>query len=162
MGIVIKKWFFAFILPLLILLLCGFSPAPAPPPVPQDTYQVQRVIDGDTILLTNGDRVRYIGIDTPETKHPQKPVQVFGQEAYLANKKLVEGKQVKLEFDIQKRDKYGRLLAYVYTGNIFVNAWLIKNGFAAAATFPPNLKHQDLFRRLEKEAKTNNLGLWGN
>ena len=74
------------------------------------TAKVQRAIDGDTIELANGEKVRYIGIDTPETKHPEKGVEYYGQEAYLANKNLVEGKEVRLEFDVQERDKYGRLL----------------------------------------------------
>ena len=74
------------------------------------TAKVQRVIDGDTIELENGETVRYIGIDTPETKHPEKGIEYYGQEAYLANKNLVEGKTVRLEFDVKERDKYGRLL----------------------------------------------------
>ncbi len=93
----------------------------------QDWVKVKRVIDGDTLLLANGERVRLIGVDTPETKHPQKPVQRFGKEAYLFTKKMVEGKQVRLEYDWQRRDKYDRLLGYVYLSDgTFLNAEIIK------------------------------------
>lgn len=111
-------------------------------------------------MLSSGERIRYIGIDTPETKHPKKPVQYFGKEAYEANKGLVDGKTVRLELDVQKRDKYGRLLAYVYVGDVFVNAWLVENGYAKVSTYPPNVKHQKLFVKLQKEARKNNKGLW--
>ena len=121
---------------------------------------VKRVIDGDTIQLEDGSRVRYCGIDTPETKHPQKPVQYFGKEAYLFNKKLVEGKNVRLEFDVQQKDKYGRTLAYVYVGDTFVNAELVKQGYAQASTYPPNVKYADLFRKYEQEAREQGRGLW--
>jgi len=86
-------------------------------------YKVKRVIDGDTILLTNGERVLLIGVDTPETVHPNKPVEYFGKEASAFTKKMVEGKKVKLEFDWDRRDKYDRLLAYVYLlDGTFLNA----------------------------------------
>lgn len=126
----------------------------------ENIFKVVKVIDGDTILLENGEKVRYIGIDTPETKHPKKEVEYFGEEAYKINKKLVEGKKVKLEFDVQKRDRYGRLLAYVFVGEIFVNAYLLKNGYALVYTVPPNVKYQEKFLKLEKFARENKLGLW--
>ena len=126
-----------------------------------DTIRVARVVDGDTIKLSNGETVRYIGIDTPETKHPKKPVQYYGKEASEANKRLVDGKEVRLEFDVDKRDRYGRLLAYVYIDDIFVNAWLVKNGYAKVSTYPPNVKYQQLFLDLERKARENNRGLWG-
>lgn len=123
--------------------------------------KVQRVIDGDTILLENREKVRYIGIDTPETKHPLKGVEYFGQEAYEANKQLVEGKTVRLAFDVQQRDRYGRLLAYVYLEDgTFVNAWLVENGYAQVATYPPNVKYQKLFLELQRKAREENRGLW--
>ena len=78
------------------------------------TFTCIRVVDGDTIILSNGERVRLIGVDTPETKHPNKPVQYFGKEASAFTKRMVEGKEVTLEYGQQQRDKYGRLLAYVY------------------------------------------------
>ena len=124
--------------------------------------KVQRAIDEDTILLENGEKVRYIGIDTPETKPPVKGVEYFGKEAYEANKKLVEGKTVRLEFDVQQRDRYGRLLAYVYLEDgTFVNAWLVENGYAQVSTYPPNVKYQELFLELQRKAREQNKGLWG-
>ncbi|MDP2968258.1 MAG: thermonuclease family protein [Deltaproteobacteria bacterium] len=126
----------------------------------EDPAMVKRVIDGDTLLLTNGERVRLIGVDTPETKHPQKPVQRFGKEAYLFTKRMVEGKEVRLEFDWQRRDKYGRLLAYVYlTDGAFLNAEIIKQGYGFAYTKYP-FKYLDEFGGYEKEARENRRGLW--
>ncbi len=122
--------------------------------------RVARVIDGDTIVLENGERIRYIGIDTPETKHPSKPVEYYGKEATEANRKLVEDKTVRLEFDAQERDKYGRLLAYVYVDTIFVNAELVRQGYAKVSTYPPNVKYQDVFLELEHEAREKRRGLW--
>lgn len=124
-------------------------------------YVVVRVIDGDTIELSNGEKVRYIGINTPELHHPQKGVEYFAREAYEANRRMVEGKRVRLEFDVQKRDRYGRLLAYVYVGDIMVNEWLVANGYAQAATYPPNVKYADRFVKLEAEARRLKIGLWG-
>lgn len=126
------------------------------------SYEIKciKVIDGDTILLSSGEKLRYIGIDTPETKHPKEKVEYFGKEAYLINKELVEGKNVEIEFDVQKRDRYGRLLGYVYVGNIFVNAYLVENGYAHIYTFPPNVKYQELFLKLQREARENERGLW--
>lgn len=124
-------------------------------------YQVLRVIDGDTIEVGKLGKVRYIGIDTPETKHPSKAPEQFGREAFEANRGLVESKCVKLELDAGERDRYGRILAYVYVGEIFVNAWLIENGYAKAMTVPPNVKYADLFVKLEREAREDGRGLWG-
>lgn len=125
-------------------------------------HQVLRVIDGDTILISTGESVRYIGIDTPETVDPRKPVEYFGKEAAEYNRKLVEKKKVRLEFDVQERDKYNRLLAYVYLPDgTFVNAELVKQGYARVATYPPNVKYQDLFLKLEREAREKKIGLWG-
>ena len=121
---------------------------------------VKRVIDGDTLLLANGEKVRLIGVDNPETKHPKKPVQWFGKEAYLFTKRMVEGKQVRLEFDWQKRDKYSRLLAYVYLSDgIFLNAEIIKQGYGFAYTKYP-FKYLQEFRMYEKEARECGRGLW--
>jgi len=131
-------------------------------PQPSDTYRVARVVDGDTIVLANGERIRYIGIDTPETKHPNKPVQYFGKEASEANRGLVEGKIVRLEYDVQRTDRYGRTLAYVYLQDgTFVNAWLVENGYAHVSTYPPNVRYQDRFRELEQKAREAKTGLWG-
>ena len=151
----------AYILPILFLACflsgcIGSSPAETP-----KVYTVKRVIDGDTIELDNGVTVRYIGIDAPETKHPSKPVEYFGKEATEYNRKLVKGKKVKLVFDVQEKDKYGRLLAYVYLpDDTFVNAELVKGGYAKVATHPPNVKHQELFLKLQRDAQRENRGLW--
>ena len=124
------------------------------------TFYVKRVVDGDTIVLANNERVRYIGINTPETKHPKKPVEWMGKEASEFNRKLVEHKFASLEFDVEVRDKYGRLLAYVYVGDTFVNAELLKEGYAQVFTVPPNVKYVDFFLELQKYARDNKKGLW--
>lgn len=113
---------------------------------------VTRVIDGDTIELENGERVRYLGINTPESVDPRKPVECFGKEASLKNKELVLNKKVVLEKDISEIDKYGRLLRYVYVDGIFINLELIKQGYAQVAIYPPDVKYYDLFLEAEKEA----------
>ena len=146
------------------------STQPISNPNPEYSFNlVKRVIDGDTIELDNGIKIRYIGIDTPETKHPRKPVQYFGKEASEANKQLVLGKKVRLEYDVQKIDKYGRTLAYVYLpirdaqgkeDEIFVNAWLVENGFARVSTYPPDVKYQERFLELERKAREGKKGLW--
>ena len=119
-----------------------------------------RVIDGDTIVLSNGDKVRLIGVDTPETKHPQKPVEYYGKEATAFTKKMVGGKVVKLKYDVQRRDKYGRLLAYVYLmDGTFLNAEIIKQGYGHAYTRLP-FKYMEEFRQYEKEAREAKRGLW--
>lgn len=125
----------------------------------EETF-VNRVIDGDTIELSSGEKVRYIGIDTPETKDPRKPVQCFGEEAYLKNKELVEGKAVKMEKDISERDKYGRLLRYVFVDSLFINDYLVRQGFARVYTYPPDVKYQPQFLEAERQARENNRGLW--
>ncbi len=124
------------------------------------TAKVSRVVDGDTIELDNGQKVRYIGIDTPETVDPRKPVQCFGKEASKKNKELVEGKTVRLEKDVSDKDKYGRLLRYVYVGDLFVNLELVKQGFAHSYTYPPDVKYQEEILAAEQEAREASRGLW--
>jgi len=126
----------------------------------ENTYLVVKVIDGDTIEIEGGQRLRYIGIDTPETVDPRKPVQCFGKEASDKNKELVEGKRVKLEKDVSDTDKYDRLLRYVWVGNIFVNDYLVRQGYAYAYTYPPDVKYSGQFVQAQKEAEENNRGLW--
>ena len=112
----------------------------------QQLVQVDSVIDGDTFRLESGEKVRLMGIDAPETHHPRKPVEYFGKEATEFAKKMLEGKLVRLELDVQERDQYGRLLAYVYLeDSTFVNAELVKQGYAQVATYPPNVKYLELF-----------------
>lgn len=130
-------------------------------------FLVARAVDGDTIELENGEKVRYIGVDTPETKHPKKAVQCFGKEAHEKNKELVEGKYIRLERDVSEWDKYGRLLRYVYVVDtdsneeIFVNAELVSKGYAHASTLPPDVKFQEIFLDGKNYARENKLGLWG-
>ena len=121
---------------------------------------VVRVIDGDTIELENGQRVRYIGMDTPESVDQRKTVQCFSKEASNKNTELVLNKQVRLEKDISETDKYGRLLRYVYVGGIFVNDFLVREGYAHASSYPPDIKYRDQFRLAEQNAMEANIGLW--
>ncbi len=139
-----------------------------------DDILVSRVVDGDTVKLENGERVRLIGIDTPEMHESSKlfrdsrrsgtdtrTIQALGKRSYEFVRRLLEQKRVRLEFDAEKRDKYGRLLAYVYLKDgTFVNAEIIKQGYASLMTIPPNVKYSDLFRKLFKEAQGNKSGLW--
>jgi micrococcal nuclease len=119
-----------------------------------------RVIDGDTLELASGLKLRLIGVDTPETVHPQKPVEAFGKEASEFTRHMVEGKRVRLEYDWQRSDKYGRTLAYVYLEDgTFLNAELIRQGYGHAYTRFP-FKHLDDFRALEREARQQKRGLW--
>jgi micrococcal nuclease len=123
-------------------------------------YKVKRIIDGDTLLLINGERVRLTGVDTPETKHPQKRVQYFGKEAYLFTKRMMGERVVRFEFERQKRDKYGRLLAYAYLSDgTFLNAEIIRQGYGFAYTRFP-FKYIEEFRRYEREARERRKGLW--
>jgi micrococcal nuclease len=130
----------------------------------QDFYLCTRVVDGDTIIVRiNGkkERVRIIGVVTPETKHPKKPVQYFGKEASAFTERMVEGKKVRLEYDFQKRDKYKRILAYVYLEDgTFLNAEIVKQGYGFAYT-RFSFKYLEDFRGYEREAKENKRGLWG-
>lgn len=125
-----------------------------------EIYSVVRVIDGDTIKLEDGRTVRYIGIDTPETVSPSKPVQCFGKEASDKNRELVEGKKVRLVKDVSETDKYGRLLRYVFVGDLFVNDYLVREGYAHAVTFPPDIKFSDQFKNAQKDARERKIGLW--
>lgn len=125
---------------------------------------VTRVVDGDTIEARVGGRiedVRYIGVDTPETVKPDTPVQCFGPRASTFNHRLVERRRVRLVFGVERRDAYGRLLAYVHLGHVFVNASLVRKGLARSLTIPPNDRFAPLFRRLEKRAARAGKGLWG-
>jgi len=133
---------------------------PPPPPAKIPTAVGKRVIDGDTVELITGEKVRLIGVDTPETKDPRKPVQYFGQEATAFTQRLVEGKPVRLEYDQQPQDKYGRTLAYVYLEDgTFVNAEIITQGYGFAYTRFP-FRYLEEFRTLEREAREAKRGLW--
>lgn len=149
----------------------GYTPAKS-----SNTFRaakVARVIDGDTIVLDSGEKVRMILVDTPETKHTKKGVEFYGREASAFTKKALEGKTVYLQKDVSEVDRYGRLLRYVWTArpssndpsNAEVkdkcfNAALLLGGYAKLSTFPPDVKYVDLFRSLERQARNNNAGLW--
>lgn len=128
------------------------------------TYTVTRVVDGDTIKINYNSKeesVRLIGIDTPESVHPDASRNVFnGEIASNYTKTLLEGKDIELEFDTQKRDRYGRLLAYVYIDGTMVNRLLLKEGYAQVSTYPPNVKYVDEFTKIQKSARENSKGLW--
>ncbi len=129
--------------------------------VPQEEMvAVKRVIDGDTIELTDGRRLRYIGINAPELS-VQNGKTCFSREATAKNKILVEGKTIRMVNDISDIDKYERLLRYVWVGDIFVNEILIREGFAQVSTFPPDVLYKDVFLAAEKQARTEMMGLWG-
>jgi micrococcal nuclease len=129
--------------------------------------RVLRVVDGDTIQvrLDGGrvERVRYIGIDTPESVKPGTPVQCFAKRASHYNASLVAGRPVTLRLDAEQRDRYGRLLAYVYTSSptpTFVNRALVAKGYARTLTIPPNVSHAAEFARLARRAREDGMGLW--
>jgi micrococcal nuclease len=124
---------------------------------------VVRVVDGDTIHVRLGarlEKVRYIGVNTPEVHHPRKGEEPGGREATAVNRSLVGGQRVRLETDVQARDRYGRLLAYVWVGDTMVNAELVRRGYAQVMTVPPNVRHQELFLALQREAREADRGLW--
>jgi len=132
---------------------------------PAASGRVVRVVDGDTIRVRLGgteERVRYIGVDTPESVKPGTPVQCFGKAASSFNTRLVGARTVRLEFDAERRDRYGRLLAYVYRepDGLFVNAELVRRGYAQPLTIPPNVAHASEFRRLGRSARRGGRGLW--
>jgi micrococcal nuclease len=125
---------------------------------------VTRVVDGDTIRVQiDGDeyRVRYIGIDTPETVDPRRPVGCFGKEASERNRQLVEGQTVGLEKDVSETDSFDRLLRYVWVEDRMVNATLVEEGYALASTYPPDVRYSVRFAALQSEAREAARGLWG-
>jgi endonuclease YncB( thermonuclease family) len=127
---------------------------------------VTRVVDGDTIEVRTAagttEKVRLIGVDTPETVHPTKGVQPYGPEASAFTKERLTGQAVQLEMDAEQRDKYGRLLAYVYLPNgTMFNATLVDEGYAQLMTYPPNVKYVEVFKALQTTAREANRGLWG-
>ncbi len=145
------------------LLCLGISTKPvAAEPIP---VQVKRVIDGDTIILSNGDKVRYIGIDTPELHRRQGDRWRLDPEPYAAaakaeNKRLLQAGAVRLEVDKQLRDRYGRRLAYVFVNDQMINEQLVLSGLARAKPYPPNLRHQARLAAAERIAREHKRGLW--
>jgi len=149
-----------FILPLCVLTLSACADQPEP-----GIATVRKVIDGDTIELrigTSNETVRLLGIDTPETIHPSKPVECFGPEASARTKQLLpQGTKVRIERDTEARDHFGRLLLYVYLGDRMVNEVLLSEGFAVPLSIEPNTTHATQFDQVSGEARTASAGLWG-
>jgi micrococcal nuclease len=151
------------VLALLVLLALGRTAAAQQAQPSALLGYVTRVLDGDTIYVQIGgqiEKVRYIGVNTPEIHHPTKGTEPYGAAAREANRRLVEGRWVTLVLDVQPRDRFGRLLAYVYIGNRFVNAELVWQGYAEAATYPPNVRYADYFVDLQRRAREAKRGLW--
>ena len=133
-------------------------------PAPAEA-RVVRVVDGDTVVVAAGgrrERVRYIGMDTPESVKPGTPVQCFAKAAAAENRRLVLGEAVRLVGDAERRDRYGRRLAYVYRlrDGLFVNAELVRLGYATPLTIPPNVAHAAELRALARRARRARRGLW--
>jgi len=133
-----------------------------------ETARVVRVVDGDTIVIDRGrgnERVRYIGIDTPESVKPNTPVEFMAKEASAANEALVAGRDVVLERDVSDTDQHDRLLRYVWLregdGWVFVNLELVRRGYAQVATYPPDVRWTETFLVAQREAREAGLGLWG-
>jgi micrococcal nuclease len=130
-----------------------------------DVGRVVKVVDGDTIhvqLAGVREKVRYIGVDTPETKDPRRPVGCFGEQASAFNEQLVSGERVRLVRDVEPRDRFGRLLAYVYrvSDGLFVNAELARLGYAKPMTIAPDVRFAERFATLAREAREQRRGLW--
>lgn len=124
--------------------------------------KVIRVIDGDTIIIEGGKKLRYIGVNAPESKDPRRTIQCFGKEANERNKQLVEGKTVRIEKDVSETDKFGRLLRYVYIDDSLINEQLVSEGYAFASSYPPDVKYQERLKAAELDARENKRGLWDN
>ncbi len=153
------------LLPLIVIALSSLAHSQILVQRESEYRTVKRVVDGDTLILENGERVRLIGVDSPETKHPQKPVEYFGKEASGFTRSMVQGKKVRLEFDQSNspnghKDKYGRTLAYVFLEDgTFLNAEIVKQGYGHAYTRFP-FRYLKEFRQLEREAREQGRGLW--
>jgi micrococcal nuclease len=150
-----------FVWPLALLLLTAVAAGAQPQTI---EGVVVRVVDGDTIhvrLESRVETVRYIGVDTPEVRHPTRGAEPGGREASAVNRELVDGKRVHLELDVRSRDRNGRLLAYVWVDGVMVNAELVRRGYAQVMTVPPNVRYQKLFLDLQRAARQSGRGLWG-
>jgi micrococcal nuclease len=143
-----SRWIFYifFLLTVGLLILLFYSP--------EKGWKVQKIKDGDTIVLSNGEEVRYIGVDAPEKSQP------YFEEAKEANRKMVEGKRISLEYDQKTKDNYFRILAYIWVDSLLVNAELIKQGLACVYSHFPNSKHRNYFCSLQKEARKGKIGIW--
>lgn len=154
---------FSALIALMLLFVGEEKIVPPQAALDNETATVTRIIDGDTIeVLLNGEseRVRYIGIDTPESVDPRRDPECFGSEAAKENERLVLGKTVRLKKDVSERDRYGRLLRFVYVDTTLINEVLVEEGYATAATFPPDVSMAETFRSAEQTARENKSGLW--
>lgn len=142
---------------LLIVLALSFL---LPDTVHGKDYVVRKVINGDTVLLDTGETVKYLGIEAPKLNTKEGGAEFYAREAARYNKKLVFMKKVRLEFDHDKKDPQGRLLAYVFVKNLFVNAELVKLGYAKASVKQPNIKYRETLTSLEEKAIKGDKGLW--
>jgi micrococcal nuclease len=157
-------------------LVSGLLPTPSPTVQPSPTptlspqvlgtretvkTTVTRIIDGDTVILEGGLRIRYIGVDTAEMGSGKKVDECFASEAKAKNEELVLNKEVELEKDVSETDRFGRLLRYVWIDGKMINEELVASGYARVATFPPDVKYKDRFVAAEKLAREKGLGLWG-
>jgi micrococcal nuclease len=151
---------------LLFLGLTLFNPKPALAQQKTVLLEIYKFVDGDTFWVVNAkgqnEKIRLIGINTPEARRTGRTeVEYYGKEASDYVKKILTGRKVRLEFDVQRYDRYKRTLAYVYLENgTFLNALLLREGYASAASFPPNVKYSEFFAKLEREARTRKKGMW--
>jgi micrococcal nuclease len=171
-----RRSIIALLLTLLALTACYAQPVTPPDPQTEPLpgqprpslergqfAQVVAVVDGDTIHVRYGGqtyRLRYIGIDTPELEHDGTPADWLGMEAKAKNEMLVAGKNVFLEKDVSETDRYGRLLRYVWVGDTMINGELVRQGYAQAVSFPPDVKYLQWLRQLQQEAEEKGIGLW--
>jgi micrococcal nuclease len=148
---------------LLLVFFFGKFNYPAVPAKTQDAsfVTITKVIDGDTVEIAGGKKVRLIGIDTPETVDPRRPVGCFGRQASDFTKSGLLNQFVRLEKDVSETDKYGRLLRYVWLGDELFNETLVRQGYAHASSYPPDIKYQDRFTAAQAIARQAKLGLWG-
>jgi micrococcal nuclease len=160
------RYYLHYHLYLVFLILCSCQPVPTNP-VTSDLLIVKEVVDGDTFWADDGTlhglKIRLIGIDAPETrKSAKKDIGYYGRESSTYLENMLYGKKVRLVFDIERYDRFKRTLAYVYLEDgTFVNAELIRQGFAVVMTIPPNVKHADEFILLQRKARKQGKGLWG-
>lgn len=141
---------------------CGYAEERASPACGEPTGIASKVLDGDTVDLRSGVRIRYLLVDAPEIAHSARQIpECYGNEATTLNTQLVLGREVTLEYDQQCKDRYDRLLAYVYIGDRMVNREIIARGFARLLVIPPNEKHAEELERLEADAREEGRGLWG-
>jgi micrococcal nuclease len=143
---------------------CSDQPTTSPGVAPTASVPVTEVVDGDTIhVLLDGrtERIRLIGMDAPEIEHPPQPAECFGDASAAFAARALRGASVRIEFDVERRDRFDRLLAYVFRGDELFNATLVSRGFAIERAYPPNLAHQEELRLAETDARRNRRGLWG-